>query len=62
MMDFLHLYPLITNENIALPEFETSIRKDRNSNGGRVIKYHKININIKRRLDSQEFQTYNMGL
>ncbi|CAC5418074.1 unnamed protein product [Mytilus coruscus] len=46
-----HLAPFITNEKIALPEFETPIRKDRNSDGGGVIMYYKSNIKIKRRLD-----------
>ncbi|CAG2217259.1 unnamed protein product [Mytilus edulis] len=46
-----HLAPFITNDKIALPEFETPIRKDRNSDGGGVIMYYKSNINIKRRLD-----------
>ncbi|CAG2252810.1 unnamed protein product [Mytilus edulis] len=44
-------FPFITNDKIALPEFETPIWKDRNSDGGGVIMYYKSNINIKRRLD-----------
>ncbi|CAC5392041.1 unnamed protein product [Mytilus coruscus] len=46
-----HLAPFISNEKIALPEYETPIRKDRNSDGGGVIMYYKSNIKIKRRLD-----------
>jgi hypothetical protein len=42
----MHLNNQITDEDISISGFDVPYRKDRNSQGGGIIMYHKSNINI----------------
>ena len=46
-----HLDKLVLDKNIHFSGYDIPVRKDRNSDGGGIIKYYKTHANFKRRVD-----------